>query len=231
MLQEVALGGTQSPMLCGDHTVTWEELYRATYSFGKHNIDTMFSLIDQEYRAAGIEATGLKRNKLIHLNEEQAVQAGKKVAGHFICMLDLGRKSLVTDPRDKVYGLLGLTESNIAEHIVPDYNSTPTEVFTAFAKAMIGHRFVRTTIRIEAKVIDLCEPQSGLKLTLIVKLIALKFSNNAPAQQLVCHPGSPTGQKRIIFACLVVDLHIKLLGAVELSSISLITINTSHAKG
>lgn len=137
VLQKVALGGTQSPMLCGDHTVTWEELYLATYSFGKHNIDTMFSLIDQKCRAAGIEATGLKRNKLIHLNEEQAVQAGKKVAGHFICMLDLGRKSLVTDPRDKVYGLLGLTESNIAEHIVPDYNSTPAEVFTAFAKAMI----------------------------------------------------------------------------------------------
>lgn len=136
VLQEIALGGTQSPILCGNKSVTWEELCNATYSFGTHNIDIMFSLIGQECRETGIEPLGLKRNKLIHLNKEQALQAGRG-SGEFMCMLDLGRKSLVTDPRDKVYGLLGLMESGLAEQIEPDYNSTPAEVFTAFAKAMI----------------------------------------------------------------------------------------------
>lgn len=64
----------------------------------------MFSLIDQERKAAGLLAAGLKRNKPFHLKEEQLVQAGQGDPRH-MCMLDLSRKFAGNGPRDKVYGL------------------------------------------------------------------------------------------------------------------------------
>lgn len=136
VLQEIALGGGRTSILCGQQAVTWGELYSATYSFGTHNVDVMFSLIDRERKDAGLSASGLKRNKLIHLNTEQLVQAGREKA-QVMCMLDLGRKSLATDPRDKVYGLLGMMEASVSDKIVPDYNATLSQVFTDFAKAFI----------------------------------------------------------------------------------------------
>jgi hypothetical protein len=43
---------------------------------------------------------------------------------------------LGTDPRDKIYGLLGLATDNL--DIVPDYNKTPQEVYTDVARAQIN---------------------------------------------------------------------------------------------
>lgn len=136
VLQEIALGGNHTSVLCGHQVVTWEELYNATYLFGLHNFDIMFSLIDQERKDAGLSASGLKRNKLIHLKEEQLVQAGQADA-HIMCMSDLSRKSLATDLRDKIYGLLGMMDASVTDLIIPDYKSSLPQVYTAFAKAMI----------------------------------------------------------------------------------------------
>lgn len=114
----------------------WEELFRALYRFGWYNIDVVFSLIDAQRKDAGLAPAGLKRNKFIQLEEERLVQRGRAET-HFGCMLDLGRKSLATDPRDKVYGLLGMMEASVSRWIKPDYHSSLVEVFTSFAKAMI----------------------------------------------------------------------------------------------
>ena len=52
-------------------------------------------------------------------------------------MLDLSRKAKTTDPRDKVYGLMGLMPSEVADRIQPDYSLTLGEVYISFAKAWI----------------------------------------------------------------------------------------------
>jgi len=52
-------------------------------------------------------------------------------------MLDLSRKSLATDSKDKVYGLMGLMPSEVASQIHPDYEQGLAEVYTSFAKALI----------------------------------------------------------------------------------------------
>ena len=136
VLQEIVLGGDKTPIFCGHQVVTWGDLYNATYLFGMHNFDIMFSLIDRERKDAGLPVAGLKRNKIIHLKEEQLVQAGQGKE-HAMCMLDLARKSLATDAKDKIYGVLGMMETSVADQITPDYTSTLAEVFTSFAKAMI----------------------------------------------------------------------------------------------
>jgi hypothetical protein len=52
-------------------------------------------------------------------------------------ILDLGRRARVKDPRDKVYGLLGLLPDDLADQISPDYDLTYEKVYVQFATVMI----------------------------------------------------------------------------------------------
>ena len=136
IMQEIALGAGMTSVLCGHDAVTWEQLFAAIITFGKNNIDVVFPLIDKERKEFGLPPSGLQRNRFIHLSEEQMVQCGG-IDGQFICMLDLSRKSLATDPKDKVYGLLGLMNPSLASLIEPDYEASLSKVYTGFAKAII----------------------------------------------------------------------------------------------
>ncbi|CAF9934988.1 MAG: hypothetical protein HETSPECPRED_009421 [Heterodermia speciosa] len=135
-MQEIALGAGMTSVLCGHEAVTLEQLFAAIFTFDEHNIDIVFPLIDKERKEIGLPPLGLQRNRIIHLNEEQAVQSGT-IDGQFICILDLSRKSLATDPKDKVYGLLGLMDPSLAGLIEPDYEAPLSKVYTGFAKAII----------------------------------------------------------------------------------------------
>lgn len=146
IMQEMAMGSSQTPILCGNQTVTWGEVYHGIVTFASPYIDVMFTYIEKECRDAGVKYSGLNRNKIIHLWEEQNVQAGRKLL-QLMPMLDLGRKSLATDPKDKVYGLLGLMPPEVADQIQPDYDLSLAEAYVSFAIAMITAS-TQTTARI-----------------------------------------------------------------------------------
>ncbi|KAK1671239.1 heterokaryon incompatibility protein-domain-containing protein [Colletotrichum godetiae] len=73
--------------------------------------------------------------------EEETAQRGPPL--NLLELLCLTRNNLATDARDKVYGLLGLTDDPVAQSIIPNYssNNTPEKVFTEVARIMIeaGH--------------------------------------------------------------------------------------------
>ncbi|KAK7449574.1 hypothetical protein CaCOL14_013291 [Colletotrichum acutatum] len=73
--------------------------------------------------------------------EDEAVEGSSTL--NLLELLCLTRNNLATDARDKVYGLLGLTDDPVAQFIIPDYssNNTPDKVFTEVARLMIeaGH--------------------------------------------------------------------------------------------
>lgn len=113
IMQEIALGAGMTSVLCGHDGVTWEQLFAAIFTFGEHNIDVMFPLIDKERKEIGLPSSGLQRNRFIHLNDEQMVQSDD-IDGQFICMLDLNWKSLATDAKDKVWAS-GLNDSFVGQ--------------------------------------------------------------------------------------------------------------------
>lgn len=58
----------------------------------------------------------------------------------FLDVLHKGRNCSATDPRGKVYALLGLVHQSIADAISVDYSLTPTEVFTRVATYFLTTR-------------------------------------------------------------------------------------------
>ncbi|KAI8935043.1 hypothetical protein NX059_008707 [Plenodomus lindquistii] len=138
IIQELCLGSDQTPVLCGEKVVTWQELYAALFIFGKHNIDVVFSCIDRERKDVGLAPFGLNRNKIIHVNSEQQKQIGCGKP-QFMPLLDLARKSEASDARDKVYGILGLMHPAVVALVTLDYRLSVEQVYTDFAmQYMIG---------------------------------------------------------------------------------------------
>ncbi|KAK3360758.1 heterokaryon incompatibility protein-domain-containing protein [Lasiosphaeria hispida] len=125
-------GKQQTPVLCGDEVVRWGHIYHGISTFGTKQIDIFFSNTERECREAGVPYSGLNRNKLTHLWMEGNVQTGRSPP-QFMPMLDLGRKSLATDLRDKVYGLMGLIPPEVAAMIEPDYDLSLSSVYISFA--------------------------------------------------------------------------------------------------
>jgi hypothetical protein len=52
-------------------------------------------------------------------------------------ILRLGQSAAAIEPRDKVYGLLGLLDSTISSRVTPDYSLPIQSVYTDFAKSFI----------------------------------------------------------------------------------------------
>jgi hypothetical protein len=50
-------------------------------------------------------------------------------------LMSYGRARDCKDPRDKVYGLLGLMEASISSQIEPNYDLAVSTVYTDFARA------------------------------------------------------------------------------------------------
>ncbi|EUC49898.1 hypothetical protein COCMIDRAFT_1312 [Bipolaris oryzae ATCC 44560] len=136
IIQELCLGGSKSPILCGDKVIIWEDFFSALYSFGKHNVDVIFACIDGERKAAGLTPFGLNRNKIIHINLEHHKQAGREKA-QYMPLLDLARKSDALNPIDKVYGILGLMHHAVSSLTTLDYSLSVEEVYTNFARQYI----------------------------------------------------------------------------------------------
>jgi hypothetical protein len=141
IVQELCLGGSHAPILCGEKCVTWEELFSALYTFGKHNVDVIFACIDRERKAAGLASFGLNRNRIIHVNDEHQKQAGR-AEPQYMPLLDLARSSDVTNPIDKVYGILGLMDPSVSSLITLNYTLSVEEVYKDFVQQYItGSKF------------------------------------------------------------------------------------------
>lgn len=130
------MGNPDTPIFCGTDMMRWRDIYQGLYTFGTRNIE-IFSYIEKECKAAGVAYSGLNRNKIIHLWIEQEIQAGKGEK-QIMAMLDLSRKSMVTDSNDKIYGRIGMTDLSVLEKIDVEYEKRLEEIYTSFARVMVS---------------------------------------------------------------------------------------------
>jgi hypothetical protein len=139
VIQEICLGGSKVPILCGENTITWEVFFGVISTLGKDNIAVIFACIDRERQMAGsteLVPFTLTERKLTSINNEHQKQAGNGPAQH-MSMLDLARKSDASNHRDKVYGILGLLDPIVSSLVQLDYSHSVEEVYITFAQRYI----------------------------------------------------------------------------------------------
>ncbi|KAK8029563.1 hypothetical protein PG993_010854 [Apiospora rasikravindrae] len=82
---------------------------------------------------------GLSGQEATDDSTPDAVEGGDASTPSLLELLCLSRSNLATDPRDKVYGLLGLADDDMSRSIVPDYSpvNTAAKLFTDVASKLV----------------------------------------------------------------------------------------------
>lgn len=140
IMQEIAMGSVSTPILCGRECVSWGDVFHAIFTFIVSNDDIVFNLVQNEchHSIEGFRYSGLNRNRIIHfMNQQRALGTKENQHSQFMPLLDLARKALATDPRDKVYGLLGLMGTTLASKVAISYVAATRDVYVSFTRAMV----------------------------------------------------------------------------------------------
>jgi hypothetical protein len=151
ILQEVALGTENMPVLCGDRCVQVEDIYRTVKilrsngaEFGTQIMAVVHFWSDMQkswYQTRGDTyrySERLWERPIAMLEAQNKIRASDSVAhGGIFGALLLGRESHASDERDRIYGILGMKQL-AAIHIIPDYNLTAKETFILFTKRLFA---------------------------------------------------------------------------------------------
>ena len=138
IIQEAALGRKTMPVLCGGRTLAWS-YFSLAFRLLNNTDEVINTYITNELKDVNLSFDYQLWANLNTVNEIQVLQddhMNRRRSGMYR-QLELSRTVSATDPRDKVYGLLGLMDESVAGLIKPDYTSTVAGVYRSFALAVI----------------------------------------------------------------------------------------------
>lgn len=139
--QELILGTSDMLLLCGDRTVHWQDLYHVLYYFNDPAEDRVTPIVGRELKHAGEHNEKLSWEKQYwRWGGVRNIDALRDMTPlpDLMTLFTINRHKLVTDPRDMIYGLLGLMEGSFSRRVKPDYDASVHDVFIGFAKEWIG---------------------------------------------------------------------------------------------
>ncbi|KAL8898787.1 MAG: hypothetical protein Q9207_006528 [Kuettlingeria erythrocarpa] len=115
--------------LCGRRNITWEELSMFAICIVDNNLEGLLNLentFEQEAHESGLTRFRMI-DGMVHFHTSHPRQMS------LLAALADGRGSRATDPRDKVYGIMGMS----ATLLHPDYTSPVTKVYTEAALTIL----------------------------------------------------------------------------------------------
>ncbi|KAI1124888.1 hypothetical protein F5Y10DRAFT_248266 [Nemania abortiva] len=149
ILQEIAQGQRNTPVLCGDLTTSWacvSTVFGLLLNCDEVVNDFIFQEVAEDGREMKLgelwaNLTTVKYLQLVCT----AIRKGELFPYNRV--LQMGHGVFATDPRDKIYGLLALLHANLASRIPVDYTASVRRVYLDFVKATISHGFDQPTHR------------------------------------------------------------------------------------
>ena len=174
------MGRSTTPILCGDRTLSWNQFAHA-FSLLIKTDEVINTYMADELIDASIPFNTAIWDNLYAVTEIQALQdiqlKGKQT--DIYRLLNLSRVVFSTDPRDKVYGLLGLMNEFLANLIKPDYTDTVLNVYRSFTLATIEATGSLDIIRHTVPTADSTIPSWIPNLTVAPETSALTLGENS----------------------------------------------------
>ncbi|CAD6589163.1 MAG: hypothetical protein ASARMPREDX12_003674 [Alectoria sarmentosa] len=139
--QELILGTSDMLVVCGERTSHWQDLYHVLYYFNDPAEDRVFPIVRRELRHTGERNEKLSEKKLYwgwaNVTEINALRDMTPLPD-LMTLFTFIRHKEATDPRDMIYGSLGLMEGSFSRRVKPDYDASVQDVFLGFAREWIG---------------------------------------------------------------------------------------------
>ncbi|KAK3385762.1 heterokaryon incompatibility protein-domain-containing protein [Podospora didyma] len=150
IIQEAVLA-KRADVVCGNQTVPWAALERVVVAMNMYDgmVESVpdYSEIEQAVEAVSLIRSA-RRDAYRHVLMPDHWLLHRYILGgsrqEFSKMLDLvqlARAFACTNPRDKIYGMLGITNEDTSggEYLTPSYDSSPGEVFRRYVLWEILH--------------------------------------------------------------------------------------------
>ena len=148
IIQEAVLA-KRAQVVCGNQSVPWAALERVVIAMNLYNglvkPISGYQEIDQAVHAVNLMRSA-RRDAYRHILMPDMWLFVRYISGsrrEYSKMLDLVEESRAftcTNPRDKIYGMLGITnEETQGEYLTPDYDSPPGDVFRKYVLWEILH--------------------------------------------------------------------------------------------
>jgi len=138
IIQEVVMGGYSVWIRCGSSIIDWETFCKGIAVLQEH----LWLVKDRCLREDVSQDVGTWATLSSHLiYQDLSVLHQTPLSDNpglaFGRLLDLAIATECTDPRDRVYALLGLLPNEVASLVRPDYTLSPSVVYTKIAQAFI----------------------------------------------------------------------------------------------
>ncbi|KAF5974210.1 heterokaryon incompatibility 6 OR allele [Fusarium coicis] len=156
VVQEVAMGNPNTPVICGDKCISWNDIHQAVNliagdesRFGHAILESVRPLILTTWsfefardrlikeRDWAPERMWKVQQTMMRIQEHQKVEAPSTGWRELVRALNLARDSLVTEEKDRVYGILGIKAIADRVKIKPDYNLSKAAIFTNFVSELM----------------------------------------------------------------------------------------------
>ncbi|KAI0169098.1 HET-domain-containing protein [Hypoxylon sp. FL1284] len=146
VLQEIAKGSTEMRVLYADKSVKWLDLYYAALYFNIPPNDKIGNKVRQimsQFPEHVEEADHIMKpnyHYFLRVSNTEALRR-ERVEKDLMKLLTFTRHKLAARPRDKVYGVLGLMNRQIALQIQPEYGPdvTDDDVYEDFARKWVQY--------------------------------------------------------------------------------------------
>lgn len=144
IMQEVALGGSQTVVFCGDRSINWNVFCHALEVIHVHlwKVKNIAVAADRRALDPSDSSSWEKTGPLHHIWKDlwAISQPSNRTESNldFSRLLEVANFAQSSDPRDKLFGMLGIMPPKLAKAIVPDYAAEVNVVFLNAAKAYIS---------------------------------------------------------------------------------------------
>ncbi|KAH8744029.1 heterokaryon incompatibility protein-domain-containing protein [Hyaloscypha sp. PMI_1271] len=142
ILQELTFTQLGTAVLCGESATTWWEVLSVAMLLEMFPKPELGSVIHKDLERVGVEHGRLNVSwsirRLLGLLKLSAFKDENSDRPGIEELLELARHAGATDPRDKIYSLLGMMDSRLADAVEVDYQLPVLQVFEDFAKLLLN---------------------------------------------------------------------------------------------
>ncbi|KZM25251.1 uncharacterized protein EKO05_0007412 [Ascochyta rabiei] len=140
VLQEIVLA-REATVVWGDCSISWKHVGAAIESIRANELLHMILATRNLQNAFFMWHLSTAHRNSEHLHsDDSSPKSNRNELFPFFHLLDIARSFEVTDPRDKIYGLLGFSTTDngfSAGDITPDYTLSTSEVYTQVTRSFI----------------------------------------------------------------------------------------------
>lgn len=145
IIQEILLASNETYILAGGEIILFEAMHRTMLVIKKYIKILLSATYLTSYDLTEL-ATELENSALVQVsaiaNIRQVMRNAKWAIEHaefVLSPLGLSRQAIYSDPRDRVYGILGLISPVQADKITVNYEMPAEVVNTSFAASLVEH--------------------------------------------------------------------------------------------